>query len=168
MVKPNYLIFTISLLITLSCEKDAGDFRLSCFEIPKIEGYILRSLDGTYLGEVGTPNRKNIDYSTGYSFVFASNPAFERFYLSIGSPGGMSTKKMWITMAQFGDQLPDYSVDNGMTNMIAGGKPLIQKEFNEDHLDVDVSSLQEGYYRIYLQIHNVLLYDNLVIYDFNN
>jgi len=50
-----------------------------------------------------------------------------------------------------------------MTNIKVGGAPLIQIEFKSDNLAVDLTSLDQGYYRIYLKVDKYIFYDNLVI-----
>jgi len=167
MTRPYYLIFVISIPLIFSCTKAENYFRLSSFETPIIEGYNLRNLFGDYVGSVGNPNVKNGDYDSEYFFRFYPNPAIENCYLYTKSPTTLSLKKLWITMAQFGDRITNYSNNIGMNNFYIGGVPLIQIEFNGDNIQIDLSSLEEGYYRIYIKIDENILYDNLVIINSN-
>ena len=56
-----------------------------------------------------------------------------------------------------------FPIDIGMTNIKVGGAPFIQIEFKSDNLAVDLTSLDQGYYRIYLKVDKYIFYDNLVI-----
>jgi len=47
--------------------------------------------------------------------------------------------------------------------MHAGGAPLLQQEFNNIATIFDVSDLQEGYYRLYVLVDSILLYDNICV-----
>lgn len=167
MKSPKVKILVISFFLIISCSKDDYEFRLSSFSTPVITGFIRRSEFGDYMGAVGVPNVNNGNYDSDYYFGLYPNPASEHCSLFIKSPMTMSLKKLWITPAQFGYQISNYSNNFGMTNLYAGGIPLIQIEFNTDHIEIDLSSLEEGYYRIYLKIDDNLLYDNLVIINSN-
>lgn len=157
----------ISLFIIVSCNKDDYELRLSDFNFPVVTGFYLRSDFGDLVGIIGTPNVNNGDFNSEYALRFSPNPASEYCYIHTKSPASMTLKKIWITHAQFNVQIPNYSFDIGATNLKAGGMPLIQAEFIEDSYPIDLSLLDEGYYRIYLKIDDLLLYDNLIIVNPN-
>lgn len=102
-MKPKILIFYILLSLLLSCTKDQPDLRLSDFEIPEIEGYYVRLIDGGSIGQVGAPNVKlgngSSMYNSEYFFVFYPNPTKYMCALYIKSPSSQETKKLWITQA---------------------------------------------------------------------
>ncbi|MBI9037989.1 MAG: hypothetical protein JEY97_07645 [Bacteroidales bacterium] len=166
-MKPKIFIYFILLSLIFSCTKDEPDLRLSDYEIPKIEGYYVRLPDGSSIGQVGTPNIKQGNgsnyFNSEYFFVFYPNPTNRTCCVHVKSPSIQETKKLWITQARYVNQLPNSSVDLGMINLDVGGAPLIQKVFNSDHIAIDLRSLAQGYYRIYLKVGEHIYYDNLVI-----
>jgi len=164
----NLKILIISiLLLTLGCSKDDSDVSLSEFEIPIITGYELRTIQGQKISNYGIPNIKlgneSNNYDSEYFFISYPNPCKNRCSVYIKSPDTNTTKYVWIVQAQYRDYNSNISTELGSNIMHVGGVPLIETETTYENISFDVSSLSEGYYRIYLKIDDLILYDNLVI-----
>jgi hypothetical protein len=167
------LIFLSFSIIINSCTKEKEEFRLSDFNIPAIDGYYLRDYSGEYISKVGMPNVKlsdGVDYSnSAYFFISYPNPCTENIcFIAVKAPISAGIKKLWITQAKWNNRVSDEMIDlNNTINTVVGGSPVFQTEFTSDHVDVDLTSFSNGYYRIYLKVNDYLLYDNLVIYKLN-
>lgn len=156
----------ILLAIVSSCSEEEASMRLSNFEIPVITGHFLKGASGTSYGTNGIPNVKVREVTpTGsvYSFNVFPNPCSELCRIDIQVPGSGILKKIWIIPAQYEGNNQSTINNLGATTMILGGEPVFEAEFSIDETTLDLSGLDSGYYRIYLQADNYLLYDNLVI-----
>lgn len=161
------LLFLSIMLIALSCTKEEPDIRLAEFDTPVLTGFELRDVQGTPMGVIGTPNIKlgnaSNDYSSEYFFSTYPNPCRNICATYIKTPNSSETKQIWIVQAQYNDNSTS-ATNLGNTNLIGvGGTPLIQSEITSNNASFDLSSLDEGYYRIYLKVENQILYDNLII-----
>jgi len=172
-MKPKHLLLLLLITILLpGCTKEA-DIRLSEFTTPVITGYYVRNDIGMDLKTIGIPNVRlgdnSNDYHTStYFFTFFPNPCTDSCLTFVKAPQDNSTRKVWITQANWLEEKNEPVTDPvGMDNMTVGGYPLIQKEFTSDRTMIDLSSLGEGYYRIYLEVDGNLLYDNLIKYKSN-
>ena len=148
----------------IGCTKEDSELRLSDFGVPTIRGYNMRDLFGDYAGTVGTPNIKPGD-GADYYFVFYPNPVEDFCSIYIKTPASNELKKLWITPANFDNNITNSSINlNNANNIVIGGSPVFQTEFTNNKLTLNLSQVSDGYYRIYLEVDNYLLYDNLVIY----
>ena len=170
MTKLKTIILICQFLVLLGCTENDADFRLSDFNTPKISGFYLRNALAEPVGTIGIPNVRlgssSNSSSSLYYFTPYPNPCSNFCTFWIKSPVNNSVKKLWIVQAEFDHDIPGYSIDMGMNNIVVGGQPLFQAEFTENNLSIDVSNLYEGYYRVYLKIDDILLYDNLIIYNY--
>jgi hypothetical protein len=156
--------------IFIGCTKEEADFRLPQFEVPVIHGYFARDAAGSHMGIYGydRPNVNLGDHSdfrqARYFFMFFPNPTHNSVGIYAKSPDESEVKKLWITRAVL---RPPFDVGtvwaDDKNNFIAGGAPLLQREFTGENIYLDLTDLPNGYYRIYVKINNLLLYDNLVI-----
>jgi|GEM_PF-1331177 len=167
------LIFIFTAILTVvSCTKKDADIRSSGFETPIMKGYYVRDTDGSTMAVIGSPDVKlgseSNDYSSEYFFSFFPNPCTSFCAVFIKAPTGHLPGKLWITRADFYEQTSGLATNSvNMSSLVVGGSPLVQTEFTSDYLIVDISTLEEGYYRIYLKVDEYLLYDNLVVYKPN-
>jgi hypothetical protein len=174
--KLTLIFFTIALL---GCSKKEPTYRLPSFEKPIITGYTALDEVGNYLYTVGKPNIKttygeqestisnngtdiSVDYSSAYEFIVFPKPCINHLNIIAFSPQKSSTKKVWIVNAHY---YTEETISNnlGFQSFNSGGTPLIQIEFTGNDEYLDVSSLPNGYYRIYLSVDDIILYDNLVV-----
>jgi hypothetical protein len=166
MTKIKFLFF-ITLLVTMSCSKEETGIRLSGFETPIITGFQIRSIEGQLIDVYGIPNIKLSDRSyrnnTEYSFCPFPNPCTNLCVVHTNVPNPDAIKYIWVVQAVYEDNGSNNVTNIGSNTMAVGGAPLIENEFTSDVTALDISSLSEGYYRIYLKVDNTILYDNLVI-----
>lgn len=171
MKRKHLLFFLITILILNCCTKENTDLRLSDFKTPIIEGYYLRDLQGNSMGIIGYPNVKlsigSSYINSTYYFSFYPNPCTEEFCaIYVKTPESQKSVKLWITRANFKNQVSNSSLDiSNMNNLVIGGSPIFQTEITTNqHNTINLSNFDNGYYRIYLKVDEYLLYDNLVIY----
>jgi len=94
------------------------------------------------------------------------NPSNDIIIFDLPKPGNLSdpiTADFWIVKANYANTLPtEYQI--GENNLTYTSK-LLDSTINS-HLVVDVSSYEEGYYRIYFEMcENLLWNDFLVKHD---
>ncbi len=169
------IIFNISLLIFLSlsflsCDKEEEYVGLSEFEQPIVTGYYKRNDVGNNMGVYGSSNKPNVYlgdgtnmYDSRYYFLAFPNPVVEKFNVHVKSPTS-SVKTLWVTKAQYvGEENYNQYFDGGMINVNVGSSPVIQLEFTSESQVIDISQLQDGFYKVYLKVDGELLHDNLLI-----
>jgi hypothetical protein len=176
MNKTNLAAFIIALISVFGCTKEEADLRVPEFEIPVIHGYFARDVIGNNMGVYGygKPNvnlgDKSNYHDSDYFVTMFPNPMHNFLSVMAKSPDENEVKKLWITQAilrpPFGTGI--VSTD-GWNNFVAGGSPLLQMEFTENNVHLNLTDLPNGYYRVYIKVNGHLLYDNLVIdRDFNS
>ena len=171
MIKIRTLSILILIQLLSSCTKENTEFRMADFNIPIITGYYLRDVYGDYIGRVGYPNIKLGDKSnysnSEYFLAFYPNPCNEHIGIHIESPVNSSTKKLWITPAIFDERTTNSSIYLNCANIVVEGYPVYQTELDNNTTFLSLENIENGYYRIYLKIDDILLYDNLVIVKTN-
>jgi len=167
-MKSFFSCIAIAIIVLCSCTKDEVDLRTSSFETPVVKGFIMRDPNGWIIGNIGNPNVKIGDppngSSSSFSVVVYPNPAVNWCHVHIISPNEDEIKQVWLTRATASEQLYN-SV--GILNMNAikiGGYPLFQSEVSGHDVGLDISKLEDGFYRVYVKMDGLLFYDNLVIY----
>lgn len=171
-MKINYLVSSLcALLLVLGCTKEEADLRVPEFEIPVIHGYYVRDGTGSFMGSYGygKPNVRLGDvpdyWQSNYFFVIYPNPpVLNTLYVLTKSPSHNNVKKLWITHAVLRPPFdPGVVPQDGRNNFVAGGAPLFEVEFTQEEIRLDLTELDDGYYRVYVKINNQVLYDNLVV-----
>lgn len=162
-----FLFISAIISLTLGCSKEEADIRLSEFEKPVITGYELRDEQGTTKGTYGIPNIKlgngSNSYNSEYFFRPYPNPCQYECKVYIKAPSANGIKYIWIVQAQYQNNNSNTPTNLGSNAIYVEGSPLVEKEFSSNNIAFDLSSLSEGYYRMYLKIDDLILYDNLVI-----
>ena len=178
----NKLLLILSLIIILftSCEKVQLD-QQATFSTPQLTGFICRDEAATNYYTIGNPNIKLFD-ATGsnqdvkYSILFYPNPNLysdfsqERFhsliYFSFFIDAPETQIHFWIEKGNYLEGSQNYSTYMG-ANYYLPNEHLIDANFNvnrgDNHFAFDVSKVQPGYYRAYIEVNGVLLWDNLII-----
>lgn len=163
------LLFMVTTLLTWSCSKEEPEIRLSQFETPVVTGFELRDEFGNLNKVIGNPNIKlgneSNDHTSEYYFITFPNPSINSCRVNIKTPNPHSIKRVWIVEAKYFGNSSSSTTHLGASSLIdVGGSPLIQSEGPYNGLiSIDLSSLKEGYYRIYLEVDHLILYDNLII-----
>ncbi|NOR86039.1 MAG: hypothetical protein GQ527_00375 [Bacteroidales bacterium] len=172
-MKSKNLIYLLAIILALhSCSKTPGETRLNSFEIPTVTGFVFKNEEGVSMGSYGGPvNNKISDKGSGqessyYLNVFP-NPSndFYSVYTKVPSPSIM--KHIWIVQATYNGELSNTEINNNAVNLVAGGAPLIEVNSQSEIVRINISSLNEGYYRIYMEAGDIILYDNLIVYKGN-
>jgi len=172
MMKKNYLASLLCVLLFISgCSKEESDLRVAEFEIPIIHGYHVRTGEGLMAGSYGygVPNVRLGDsqdyFQSNYFFLCYPNPPIANmFNVFTKSPFNNELKKLWITHAILRPPFDAGIVlHDDWNNFVAGGAPVLEVEFTQKEIRLDVTHLNNGYYRVYLKIDNHVFYDNLVV-----
>ncbi|MBW6478133.1 MAG: hypothetical protein K0B37_01815 [Bacteroidales bacterium] len=143
--------------------------------LPVINGYFARNEAGESMGIIGNMN-PNVNLGTNtnlvdsdYFITFFPNPAINFASVYMKSPGQDEIKKIWIVPAVFDPEYEPsddetYEPEINILNEIA----VLQTETTMHTVFFDLTELQSGYYRIYVEVAEYILYDNIVIdKDFN-
>ena len=159
-------LFIVLLLLISACKKDESVIRITSFDAPIVTGYYMRDINGWPMATIGVPNVKlgNTSNSLGSEYFMEAypNPCINFCSIAINTPVGGETKKIWMTRANVIGELANSSQFLNINTINIGGSPLYQLEFTGNHLSLDLSKFDDGYYRIYLKINEITLYDNLV------
>jgi hypothetical protein len=176
------VIFFLSLIF-VSCSKE-NDIQKGSVGLPVIRGFQLRNELGDIYGEIGEPDN-NIYYpqysghfTTGFSilcFPIPNRNYYYNFYteynsninIAIFSSKPVNHAELWIERALY-NQTEDnnYYTAGGV---YASGNPHIVHIDNIDltagynYTQVGTANIKAGYYRVFVKINNVLLWDNLII-----
>ena len=165
-------ILAILVLVPLffsACTREDSVVRAPGLEIPEITGYFLRDHNGVDMGTIGTPNVKlgsgpNL-VESDYFFMVYPNPAYHQVALYSKSPSGNSVRRIWIVEAVADHSAAELTESFNSINLVVGGTPLAQTVTTTENASLNIESLEPGYYRIYLEIDDLQLFDNLVVAD---
>lgn len=172
MLKLKLLIAALFLAVLISCgEKE--QLVIPVFDPPVLTGYHLRDDNGQPLGNVDAPNTNTSTAPPGVAnplleFFSYPNPSHGNAFQTAIFAGTVSNEstKLWITPARYIDELTA-SNTMGASLVSSYGRPLLevnvelQQGFN--NLAINTEDFPTGYYRIYIQRGNLLLWDNLLI-----
>ncbi|MEZ5042467.1 MAG: hypothetical protein R2828_21380 [Saprospiraceae bacterium] len=162
-------IAILLLLLATACgEKD--QVVISALETPVLTGYHLRDYNGQGLGNVGAPNTKWGNNPADFSasdifFIPFPNPSTELIRVAIVTTKA-SQAELSITPAVYEE---DSAVPNfvGAELISAGGRPVktlkVTLVEGSNNFAIGTADLPDGYYRIYLKVEELLLWDNLLI-----
>ena len=174
-----FVIFTCTFLICfIGCKKDDSTFSANTL-IKIVTGFECRSETGDTYAIIGKPDIKTSDVDKAnysnvkYFFVSAPNPNYsygyyhEGIYFYASSRVPVNYSKFWIEKVYY-NEVPDQSKNTlGANTFVAN--PIINEldSLNFDagycRFGANASQLEPGYYRAYMQINDVLLWDNLII-----
>jgi hypothetical protein len=162
------VILLLFCLLSFACKKESETVRLCNFETPVITGFLFVAPDGTEIGKIGEPNTKtrvslNDVGSSSIGLLVYPNPSQGTLVIYI-SVDDISNTKIWITRAIYGGNPLEVTNLAGCNTMVAGGYPIFQMlEVTSKRVRVNLNNAGEGYYRVYAQIHGILLWDNIII-----
>lgn len=151
-------------LTIFGCSKKNDLVRTSDMSVPQITGFQIRNEVGSITKIVGLPNIKLNDDQLNYKFTFFPNPTKDIGMLYIYTPKSNVAKQIWVVQAQYDNFAEDFRIGNGMIINFIGGTPLFNLETTSENVALNLKDLYNGYYRVYVQIGDVLLYDNIIIY----
>lgn len=158
--------YLLIILILLGCQK-GEDNTPSGLSVPEIAGINYRDNFGAYLGTIGTPNVR-LSSKSNSQIVTYPIPCSNSFSLNInllGQPDG--SEKIWLVKAKWAGGVNSFSPQN-KTFFEAGNIPVfiiddLNLKLGTNEIQINTANLEAGFYKIYIQIENELLFDNLLI-----
>ena len=178
----NKLLLIQSLIIFLftSCEKEQQD-QQATFSTPQLTGFVCRNEAAVVYYTIGNPNIKlyeaaGTNQDVKYSMLFYPNPNLysdfnqEQFqsqiYFSVSINAPATQLHFWIESGNYLESSQNYSTYMG-ANYYLPNEHIIDLNLNaysgKNVFVLDVSKVQPGYYRAYIEVNGVLLWDNLII-----
>ncbi|MDX9773806.1 MAG: hypothetical protein RBT02_10380 [Bacteroidales bacterium] len=162
MRKLNFIL-TIMILLSSSCEKEETDFPVY-FYAPTIHGYYVTDDFGNMVELIGVDDMKyhdqrldTVPFSNYILLNTFPNPCIS--YVNIYIGGQNIIKKIWIVPARASEGLP-YCMNANC--LIVRGQPIYAVETDAAYFTIDLSSYEYNYYRIYVKIDDILLWNNIV------
>lgn len=163
------LLYIAAISLLTACSKEEAPERLPGFDVPVIAGYEMRSGVGDLIGRIGYPNIKLYEgesyNSSKYFFASFPNPASSMINIFVQERDAPGIKKIWMVTGRLQGDPEKSTINQGMYSFYAGGTPLLQGEFSGSNIGIDLRDIPEGYYRIYLKIGEVILYDNIAVFN---
>ena len=169
MVIKKITVIVILFLALVSCTKEGTEYRLSSIDIPEISGFAFRNEFGDYSGSVGQPNArtKYTDKSGNeYNFLLFPNPCISYFSCYFHGTIPFDSAKIWVVEGVYSgdaDYLSGLGIIMNSNNLVAGGAPVFQTETDQERVSIDVSTLEDGYYRVYTKINDIVLWNDIII-----
>ena len=172
-IKPFSFLFL--LLLFYNCNKIGStvDERLNNFDHPIITGFEFKNEEGMSIGSYGEPvnnkleDKETINESEYYLNAFP-NPAADFYMVYTKTPDARIFKKIWIVKASYNGELPNIEIYNNAIYLVAGQYHLIEVSSQGNLINIDLSSLDDGFYRIYVEMDGNVLYDNFIVYKNKN
>ncbi|KAA9331830.1 hypothetical protein [Adhaeribacter soli] len=162
------LIPFLGLLFLTACDKKEEEVTVQTSgpDVPLVTGFEYRDELGTPVLHVGLPNIKIQE--SNISLTCYPNPTQDRLNIILGysysTPvDSNAVKHIWITAARIDATQPQLNFAGSYTPATSG-QPLIEYKNLPPHtnnIKADLSALPAGAYRVYAQIGNVLLWDNI-------
>lgn len=175
-----FLVSTFVIFLFTSCEKEQQD-QQATFSTPQLTGFVCRNEAAVVYYTIGNPNIKlyeaaGTNQDVKYSMLFYPNPNFysdfnqEQFqsqiYFSVSINAPATQLHFWIESGNYLESSQNYSTYMG-ANYYLPNEHIIDLNLNaysgENVFVLDVSKVQPGYYRAYIEVNGVLLWDNLII-----
>jgi hypothetical protein len=181
--KVSSLLLLLIVFCLLRCKKDNVSDVHPSFNIPILKGFECRNEAADKYSIIGIPDIKLDDAKPGdpsgytYSFISYPNPNLNSYnpvqvfhsmiFFSVFSKVRVNSFRFWMEKGSYGE-MPDQSLQLvGAESFV--GSPHIA-EFTSSNLvegysqfATDISKLEPGYYRVFVKINDVLLWDNLII-----
>lgn len=161
-------IFLLFCLLSFACKKESETVRLCNLQTPVITGFQFVDATGNYIGKIGEPNTNTSVYlnnsgTSSIAMFIYPNPSHGMIAIQIKADD-ISDAKIWISRAIYNGAPSDIANLAGCNTMVAGGYPVFQMlKVNSKSVMVDLFNTGDGYYRVYIQIHDILLWDNLIV-----
>jgi hypothetical protein len=164
-MKKMVFVFALFMVFSVSCEKEETVFPVS-FYAPTIHGYMVTGDFGMpedWVGifdiKIGDPRLEalNLPYNNTIMLITWPNPCTHQIYLDIGGEGIM--KRIWIVPAKPSEWLASYM--DAVFKPVQG-QPVFTLESDAKSMSIDLSNFDYQFFRIYVKIGDVLLWNNIV------
>lgn len=171
MIKSIGLLVLFISFYLISCTSDDDNTFSVGFDAPVVHGILSTDIVGLFQGYIGNPNiriydsrlKPGKDQLIGANLSLYPNPALNS--VSIRMLGDFGIKReIYILAAR--NTLSHTHKHLAFLNAVFyynDGKPVFSYTTDEEVIEVDVSNFHEGFYRVYVKIGNILLYDNLLV-----
>jgi len=172
-IKPFSFLFLLILFYNCNKFGPPGDDRLNNFDYPIITGFEFKNEEGVSIGSYGElvnnklGDKGTIEESEYYLNAFP-NPATDFYTVYTLSRNAPMLRTIWIVKASYNGELPNIEIYNNATYLVAGQYHLIEVSSQGNLINIDLSSLDDGFYRIYVEIGGNVLYDNFIVYKDTN
>lgn len=175
------LVPTLIIFLFTSCEKEQLGHQAT-FSTPQLAGFVCRDEAAVPFYTIGNPNIKLYDAAGSnqdvkYSILFYPNPNYifahysqEPFHSQISCgvfiDAPVTQLHFWIESGNYLERSQNYSTHMG-ANYYLPNEHIIDLNLDvvrgENVFAFDVRKVQPGYYRAYIEVNGVLLWDNLII-----
>lgn len=157
------ILIVCMILAATSCSKSESPAMTISMKPPVITGYHLRDAVGNSMGHEGAPNTLTEIPGQGSSYLLVAypNPSNSLIGLYLRSPD-TAYKHIWMVHAVYQGEVANGNVVLGTSNINTVGIPLWSVKTTSNNFYIDLSAFPAGYYRVYMQAGDYLLYDNLV------
>lgn len=165
-MRNNIIAFTLLTILFVSCEKEEPEFPIN-FYSPIIHGYYqtddfgnVGKLVGSYDLKLSDPRLMNIKLENPndhWHIASYPNPFHNFTNLSIGGEG--ISKKIWIVPAKPEGELTCFLNSNCF---LINYQPVFKLETEASRIQIDMSQYKYNYYRIFIKIDDILLWNNIV------
>ena len=162
----NRIVYLLIIITLLGCEK-SNDNDHPGLSVPEITGINYRDNYGSYLGSIGLPNVRLFSSSHSQIITFpipCENSFRIGLFLNI-EPNG--SERIWLVKAKWAGGENNISMQNktlfevGNIPVFIASELKLKKGSNE--IAINTSNFEDGLYKIYIQIENELLFENLII-----
>jgi hypothetical protein len=162
----NRIVYLLIIITLWGCKK-SNDNASPGLSVPEITGINYRDNYGSYLGSIGIPNVRLFSSSKSQIITFpipCENSFKIGLFLNI-EPNG--SERIWLVKAKWAGGENNISMQN-KTLFEVGNIPVfldsnlkLKKGTNE--IEINTERFEDGLYKVYIQIENELLFDNLLI-----
>ncbi|MFC5272108.1 hypothetical protein [Adhaeribacter terreus] len=157
----------IVLLLLFSCDKEK-EVRTASLQPPLVTGFLFRDFYGNPIQQVGNPNVKTEGTdAAGYRSYMTvyPNPVRDKAQVTFYSPTPAGKKSLWIVAGLQDQNLNSHNFMQASFPQI-GGQPLLKIDLEPDAqsrvLTLNLDNFPAGAYRVYLQLGDLLLWDNIL------
>lgn len=159
-------IFTIASILVLitSCTKNNEKNKELEDKTAVITGYFFRDDTGNPIGYSGNPNTKltqsDNPHWSDIRIECYPNPCNIGFWVSANNLDDDISKRIVITEATFNtNATPTEESIESLDDL--GVEKLLDSVTIDKNYFIDISSFDDGYYRVYIEIEGEIFYDNL-------
>lgn len=164
----NWIALWAVVLIVSGCNKEKEKVAYYSFNVQYISGIYYLDMSGYNHGVIGVSPvvRQGVNDETGQmKYRFITYPTIGRsFNIMIANNPKNLLKRLWVVPAILEVPIPGYSFQTDwMNNLIPGSAALMEVEFFEDIVNLNLWGLPEGFYRIFIELDGNLLFDNILV-----
>ena len=171
-MKPSIALLILFLLFNFSSCKEKNNDDPILSNIPKATGFIFTDQWGSTMEVFGDPSNYSSEFSqildTAVTIVCFPNPCRTILTVEVEN-AGVSTGKAWVVQADYDNS--ENPITYEMSNPLDSSNEdtLIQITYTFQSIEnpwqalhLDFTELPEGYYRVFFELEDVLLWNDIV------